>query len=72
MTLSTNDNFANRELSIDELETIAAGGLFGWIGHEITSAVGYVLSPAAHAVEKFGEALMGGGNVVYAVPHKMR
>jgi hypothetical protein len=38
MTLPTNDDFANRELSIEELEAIAGGGLFGWIESEAKSA----------------------------------
>ena len=38
MTLSTNDGFANRELAIEELDTIAAGGLFGDILHGIEHA----------------------------------
>ena len=29
MALPMNDDFANRELSIEELEAVAAGGLFG-------------------------------------------
>ena len=33
MTLSTNDDFTSRELSIDELEAIAAGGWLGDIVH---------------------------------------
>ena len=27
--------FENRELSIDELDGVAGGGLFGWIKHEV-------------------------------------
>jgi hypothetical protein len=34
MTLPTNDDFAIRELSIEELEAIAAGSVWGWIKHE--------------------------------------
>jgi hypothetical protein len=49
MNLSTND-FANRELSIDELEAIAAGGLFGSIWHGIEHAA----SAAVHFVEHEG------------------
>jgi hypothetical protein len=41
MTLPTNHDFANRELSIEELEAIAAGGWFSsalhWVGHEASS-----------------------------------
>ena len=52
MTLPTNDDFANRELSIDELETIAAGGLWGWIKHEVSAAVHWVEGPGLVAIEK--------------------
>jgi hypothetical protein len=42
MNLSTND-FANRELSMEELEAIAAGGFFGdawnFIKHEVHDVV---------------------------------
>jgi hypothetical protein len=44
MTLSMNNDFANRELAIDELDAIAAGGWFSsavhWVSHEAT-AVGH-------------------------------
>jgi hypothetical protein len=40
MALPTNDDFANRELSIDELEAVAAGGgLFSWFRTELTTLV---------------------------------
>jgi hypothetical protein len=48
MTLPTNDDFANRELSIEELEAIAAGGLWGWIKHEVSAAVHWVESHVPH------------------------
>jgi hypothetical protein len=38
MNLSTND-FANRELSIEELDAIAGGSLWGWIKHEVHDVV---------------------------------
>jgi hypothetical protein len=43
--LSTND-FANRELSIEELDAIAGGSLWGWIKHE-ASAVGHFFAKPA-------------------------
>lgn len=49
MTLPTNDDFANRELSIEELEAIAAGGLWGWIKHEASAAVHWVEAKAPAA-----------------------
>ena len=50
MTLSTNDDFANRELSIEELEAIAAAGLWGWIKHE-ASVILHDVSAVVHFVE---------------------
>jgi hypothetical protein len=57
MALPTNDDFANRELSIDELEAIAAGN---WLGdafravkNEISSAVHFVEGPVVKAVGEF-------------------
>jgi hypothetical protein len=47
MKLSKND-IADRELSIDELETIAAGGFFGDVWHGIDHAA----SAVVHFVEK--------------------
>jgi len=41
MTLSMDNEFANRELSIEELDAIAAGGWFSsithWVSHEASS-----------------------------------
>jgi hypothetical protein len=39
MALPSNDELAASELSIEQLEAIAAGGLFGDIGHWIKSEV---------------------------------
>jgi hypothetical protein len=47
MTLPTNDDFANRELSIEELETIAAGSFWSWVGHELGTGLHYALVGAA-------------------------
>jgi hypothetical protein len=51
MTLPTNDDFSNRELSIEELEATAAGGLWSWIKHEASAAV--------HWIEKGGGPFSG-------------
>jgi hypothetical protein len=64
MTLPTND-FANRELSIEELETIAAGGFFGdlWHGieHAASAVVHYVESPKGLAtIATVAGAIFGG------------
>jgi len=49
MTLPMNNDFASRELSIEELEAIAAGGWFSsalhWVGHEAKS-IGHDISVA--------------------------
>lgn len=64
MNFSTND-FENRELSIEELDAIAAGGLFGSIWHGIEHAA----SSVAHFVENpttlkvLGVALTVGGTI---------
>ncbi len=48
MTLPTND-IANRELSIEELDAIAAGGFFGdawhFVEHEASAVAHWVASP---------------------------
>ena len=54
MALPTNDDFANCELSIDELEAIAAGNWLGdafrYVKKEISSAVHWVEGPFVKAV----------------------
>ena len=47
MTIPTNNDFANCELSIDELEAVAGGGLWGWIKHEASDALHWVERNAA-------------------------
>jgi hypothetical protein len=49
MTLSTNDTITNRELSMEELDTIAAAGLGSWLEGEATSAW--------HGIESAGSAI---------------
>jgi hypothetical protein len=60
MNLSTND-FVNHELSIEELEAIAAGSFLGWIKHEASSALHWIEGPglrdAVAAVKWIGEHL---------------
>jgi hypothetical protein len=51
MALPTNDDFANCELSIEELEAIAAGGFWSTlkhIGHDVAKVAGYGLIGAAY------------------------
>jgi hypothetical protein len=49
MNHSMTDDFASRELSIEELEAIAAGGWFSsavhWVKKEVTAAVHWAESP---------------------------
>jgi hypothetical protein len=57
MTLPTNDDFAIRELSVEELEAIAGGGVWGWIKHEASAAVHWAESPGLKILENiFGRA----------------
>jgi hypothetical protein len=51
MTLPTNNDAANRELSIDELDTIAAAGFLSWVEGEAKSAW--------HGIEAAGSAIAG-------------
>jgi hypothetical protein len=48
-TLSMNDDFANQELSIEELEAITAGSLWGWIKHEASAIGHWAESPSGRA-----------------------
>ena len=48
MTLPTNDEFATRELSLEELEMIAAGGFWHTWTHDIAVGVYYTLKTAAY------------------------
>jgi hypothetical protein len=50
MTLPTDNDFSNRELSIEELDAIAAGGLWGWIKHEASAAVHWIEGPGLHVL----------------------
>ena len=51
MTLATNNNFANCELSMEELDAIAAGGFWSTLGHiagDVVTGAGYVLKGMAY------------------------
>ena len=48
MTLPTNDEFATRELSLEELEMIAAGGFWSSLKHDLAVGVYYTLKTAAY------------------------
>jgi len=66
MTLPTNDDFANCELSAEELEAIAAGNWFTsavhWVGHELNSiATNRVVAGLALGVVLVGAFVAGGG-----------
>lgn len=47
MTPATKDDFADRELSFEELDAIAAGSVWGWIKHEASSALHWIEGPGA-------------------------
>lgn len=55
-----NAGFESRELSIDELEAIAGGGVWGWIKHEVTAAAKAIGSAFAAAENALNSALGGG------------
>ena len=67
MTLSMENDFANHELSIEQLDTIAAAGWFSsavhWVGHE-ASAIKHDVVAADNWVG--GEVTKAGGNPVIA------
>jgi hypothetical protein len=76
MTFQINDdNFANRELSIEELETIAAGGWFSSIEHAVEHGVGAVVGAVESVVGSIASTAskLWGPSTVYArsVPHKV-
>ncbi|MGZ4789018.1 MAG: hypothetical protein ACXWIS_20730 [Burkholderiales bacterium] len=51
MALPTNDDYANCELSIEELEAIAAGGFWSTlkhIGQDVLKGAGYVVVGSAY------------------------
>jgi hypothetical protein len=70
MTIPTNNDFANCELSIDELEAVAGGGLWGWIKHEASDALHWIEKNAAGAVAVI-EKVLGGPIYNSHTPRKM-
>jgi len=69
MTLPTNDDFAHCELSIEELEAIAAGGFWSTlkkVGHVADSIVGdiaktFYVATVVYAGVIVAGAIFGGG-----------
>jgi hypothetical protein len=57
--LST-DDFANCELSIEELDAIAGGSLWGWIKHEATAVGHFFENPTTLKVLAVGFTIAGG------------
>lgn len=57
-TLPTNDDFAIRELSIEELEAIAAGSIWGWIKHEASAVEHWIEGPGLKVAQFIGEAFL--------------
>ena len=49
--------FEIRELSIDELDSVAGGGLFSWVAHEISAAAKWLGSEFAKAENAVASAL---------------
>ena len=68
MTLPAND-FSNRELSIEELEAIAAGFSFGgvlhWIKHEALTVLHYAVPIIEAYVKTAGQPPRGPGQPPY-------
>ena len=75
MALATNDDFASRELSIEELEAIAAGGWFSGLVHGVEHAANaswhWLEGPAGNTLLQLtgiglglfvGTVVGGGGN----------
>ena len=71
-----NNDFANRELSIEELEAIAAGGWFSsavhWVGHEVSAINNWVGSEVRSignnpVVASMAGTLVIGGGVALAL-----
>lgn len=75
MTVRTNNDLANCELSLEELDAVAGGGLWGWIKHEASSAWDWL----KHDGVKVAEAIIKiitthpptGPGPGPTVPHKM-
>jgi high-affinity Fe2+/Pb2+ permease len=57
MKRSDDTGFENRELSIDELDGVAAAGLFSWVAHEVSSAAKWLGSEFAKAENAVASAL---------------
>ena len=70
MTVPTKHDFANCELSIDELEAVAGGGLWGWIKHEASDVLHWVERNASSVASVIEKAL-GGPIYNSHTPHKM-
>jgi hypothetical protein len=66
MTFQSNDNFANRELSIEELETIAGGSFWGTIANFFEGPVG--LAQLAYNALDLGKP----GTVYASGAHRLR
>jgi hypothetical protein len=57
MKRSDDTGFENRELSIDELDGVAAAGLVSWIKHEVAAAAKWLGSEFAAAENAVASAL---------------
>ena len=59
MTVSIKHELARYELSIDELEAVAGGGLWGWIKHEASDALHWIERHAGSVASVIEKALGG-------------
>lgn len=57
----------NRELSIEELDAVAGGSVWGWIKHEVGSGLKWVGEQWAKANEAIGSVLGGGGQITITI-----
>ena len=67
MALPMNHDFTNLELSIEELDAVAAGGWLGnaasWVGHEVNS---FFTNPVVAGLA--GAIVVGGGLIALGGP----
>ena len=70
MTVTTKYELARAELSIDELEAVTGGGLWGWIKHEASDALHWIERHAGSAASVI-EKVLGGPTYDPHPPHRM-
>lgn len=70
MTIPTDNDFSGRELSIDELDAVAGGSVWGWIKHEAGAVVDAVGRAYGALTEAVVAGLGGGGTINIKITHK--